>query len=122
MVSHESSYQLIRQDKAAGGTLYKHLRHRLKHRKRPAGGEKVVIPDKVSIDLRPEVVNKKERVGGWEVDTIVGKGGKGAILTVPERKTGFLLIKKLPKEKNAKGLAEALFHLLLPYLRTWFCP
>jgi IS30 family transposase len=117
MVSHERIYQFIREDKKNGGTLYKHLRHRLKHRKRPVGGKKIVIPDKVSIDLRPEVINQKERFGGWEIDTIVGPENKGAILTATERTTGFLLMKKLPKGKNAKALAKELFFLLLPYKR-----
>jgi IS30 family transposase len=40
---------------------------------------------------------------------------KGAILTATERTTGFLLMKKLPKGKNAKALAKELFFLLLPY-------
>jgi IS30 family transposase len=40
---------------------------------------------------------------------------KGAILTATERKTGFLLTKKLPKGKNAKELAMELYYLLLPY-------
>ncbi|KAA6304292.1 hypothetical protein EZS27_044061, partial [termite gut metagenome] len=39
MVSHERIYQFIREDKAQGGILYKHLRHRLKHRKRVVGGK-----------------------------------------------------------------------------------
>ncbi|MDR2449436.1 MAG: IS30 family transposase [Prevotellaceae bacterium] len=115
MVSHESIYQFIREDKKNGGTRYTHLRHRLKHRKRPVGGKKVVIPDKVSIELRPEVINRKERFGDWEIDTIVGPENKGAILTVTERTTGFLLMKKLPEGKNAKALAKELFFLLLPY-------
>ncbi|MDR2470448.1 MAG: hypothetical protein LBD27_08260 [Tannerella sp.] len=63
------------------GTLYRHLRHRLKHRKRPVGGKKVVIPDKVSIDMREDIINSKQRFGDWEIDTIIGKEGKGAILT-----------------------------------------
>ncbi|MDR1199779.1 MAG: IS30 family transposase [Prevotellaceae bacterium] len=117
MVSHERIYQHIRADKAQGGTLYRQLRHRLKHRKRPVGGKKVVIPDKVSIDLRPDIINKKQRFGDWEVDTIVGPEHRGAILTVTERQTGFLLMKKLPKGKNAKALAKELFYLLLPYKR-----
>jgi IS30 family transposase len=50
MVSHERIYRFIREDRAQGGDLYKHLRHRLKHRKRAAGGKKVIVPDKVSID------------------------------------------------------------------------
>jgi hypothetical protein len=32
-----------------------------------------------------------------------------------ERTTGFLLMKKLPKGKNAKALAKELFFLLLSY-------
>jgi IS30 family transposase len=63
MVSHERIYQFIREDKAAGGTLYKELRYRLKHRKRPVGGKKIVIPDKVSIDQRPDIINNKQHFG-----------------------------------------------------------
>ncbi|KAA6308912.1 hypothetical protein EZS27_039507, partial [termite gut metagenome] len=115
MVSHERIYQFIREDKASGGVLYKNLRHRLKHRKRVVGGKKIVIPDKVSIEQRPEIINQKQRFGDWEIDTIVGKENKGAILTLTERKTGFLLMKKLSKGKNAKALAKELYLLLLPY-------
>jgi IS30 family transposase len=115
MVSHERIYQFIQEDKKKDDTLYKHLRHRLTHRKRPVGGKKVVIPDKVSIDSRPDIINQRERFGDWEIDTIVGPGNKGAILTATERTTGFLLMKKLPKGKNAKGLAKELFLLLFPY-------
>jgi IS30 family transposase len=79
------------------------------------GGKKVIIPDKVSIDSHPDVINQKERFGDWEIDTIVGPENKGAILTATERTTGFLLMKKLPKGKNAKALAKELFFLLLPY-------
>jgi IS30 family transposase len=115
MVSAERIYQLIREDKRAGGSLWTHCRHRLKHRKRPVGGKKVIIPDKVSIDERPDAVNEKQRFGDWEIDTIVGPENNGAILTVTERQTGFLLMKKLPEGKNAKALAKVLYYLLLPY-------
>ena len=115
MVSIERIYQYIREDKLAGGTLWKHCRHRLKHRKRPVGGKKVIIPDKVSIDERPAVINEKKRFGDWEIDTIVGPENCGAILTVTERRTGFLLMKKLPQGKNAKALAKELYYMLLPY-------
>jgi IS30 family transposase len=75
----------------------------------------VVIPNKISIDLRPEIINQKERFEDWETDTVVGPENKGAILTATERTAGFLLMKKLPKGKNAKALANELFRLLLPY-------
>ena len=115
MVSHERIYQLIRKDKLEGGELYKHTRHRLKHRKRPVGGKKIVIKDKVSIDDRPAVINDRMRFGDWEIDTIIGEENKGAIVTIVERQTGFLFMKKLPQGKLAKGLASAVIDLLLPY-------
>jgi IS30 family transposase len=49
-----------------------------------------VISDQVSIDLRPKLINYRERYGDWEIDTIVGKENKGTILTATERTTGFL--------------------------------
>ena len=117
MVSHERIYQYIRADKAAGGDLYKQLRHRLKHRRRPAG-ERIPIKNRVSIEERPEAVAARSRFGDWEADTIVGKGGHGVILTAVERTTGFLLMEPLPQGKNAEGLADALIELLLPY-KDW---
>ncbi|KAA6337903.1 hypothetical protein EZS27_014054 [termite gut metagenome] len=72
------------------------------------GSKKVAIPDKVSIEQRPESINLQQRFGDWEIDTIAGKENDGAIVTLTERKTGFLLIKKLSKGKNAKALAKEL--------------
>ncbi|MDR1056425.1 MAG: IS30 family transposase, partial [Prevotellaceae bacterium] len=100
-----------------GATLYKHLRHRFKHRKRPISGKKVVILDKVSIDFRTDIINEKRRFGDWEFDTIADSENKGSCLTVTERQTGFLLTKKLRKGKSAKSLAREFFYFLLPYKR-----
>jgi len=115
MVSHERIYQYVRQDKAKGGKLYKDMRHRLKHRKRPVGESRIPIKNRVSIDERPEIVDSKSRFGDWELDTIVGPNNKGAIITVTERTTNFFLMKKLPFGKNAEELSKELIKLLLPY-------
>jgi len=114
MVSHERIYQYIRKDKQNGGELYKHMRHRLKHRKRPVGEDRIPIKNRVSIEKRPEIVDKKERFGDWELDTIVGPNNKGAIVTITERTTNFFLMKKL-NGKNAKELSKTLINMLLPY-------
>jgi IS30 family transposase len=118
MVSHEIIYQLIRQDKKDGGLLWTHTRHRLKHRKRPVSGKQVNIKNKVSIDLRPSIVDTKERCGDWEIDTIIGEDGKGAILTITERKTDFLLMEKMKSGKQAEGLAKAAIRMLFAYRNT----
>jgi len=115
MVSHERIYQYIRQDKELGGSLYKHLRHRLKHRKRAVGGKHIPIRNRISIDDRPKVINNKERFGDWEIDTIIGKERKGAIVTIVERTTSFLMMRKLPQGKNAESLAANVIDMLKPY-------
>ena len=117
MVSHTRIYQFIREDKKKGGHLYTHLRHKLKHRKRPVG-RACSIRDRVTIEERPAVVDERSRFGDWEIDTIVGKDNKGAIVTLTERKTGYLLMEKLPRGKNAKGLAETVIRMLTPY-KKW---
>ncbi len=115
MVSTERIYQHIRKDKENKGTLYKHLRHKLKHRKRVVGASKIKIKDRVSITERPEIINNRGRFGDWEIDTIIGKNQKGAILTVVERTTGFFMMKKLKQGKNAVNLYKELTDMMLPY-------
>ena len=117
MVSHESIYKFVYQDKNKGGVLYKNLRvASKKYRKRYGAGKgkRCIIKDKVSIDERPECINNKQRVGDWEIDTIVGKDNKGAIVTIAERATAFVLIAKL-NGKNAQELAEAVVKLMIPF-------
>jgi IS30 family transposase len=116
MVSHQRIYQFIYQDKANGGELYKNLRTaRRKCRKRYGSSKPgYTVKNRVSIDLRPSVVNNKDRYGDWEIDTIVGKNNKGAIVTIVERKSAFLLMAKL-NGKNAQELAKYTIRLLAPY-------
>jgi IS30 family transposase len=68
IVSHGRIYELIRQDKASGGALWKHTRHTLKHRKRPLNGKQITIKNKLSIELRPALVDWKERCGDREIE------------------------------------------------------
>jgi len=54
--------------------------------------------------------------GNFEMDTIVGKDGKGAIFTLVERNTSFTLARKLPEGKNALALARIVISMLLLYI------
>ena len=113
-ISHETIYRIIRKDKRDGGSLYKNCRHRLKHRTRPVGGKRISIPNRTSISERPAEADGK-RFGDFEMDTIVGKDGHGAIVTLTERSTNMLFMRKLNKGKNAKELARTVIHLLAPF-------
>lgn len=112
---HETIYQYILKDKKAGGELHTHLRHQNKtYRKRYGNARnRSGIPNRVDIDERPEVANKRERVGDWEFDTIIGKNHKGAIVTMDERKTKLRLAAPLPGKK-AKYVTAAMIKLLKP--------
>ena len=107
----ETIYSYIRFDRRNGGTLWKHCRHRLRHVHRPVTG---AIKDRKMIDMRPDEVDGK-RFGDWEMDCIVGSEGKGVILTLVERSTNFMMMRRLPKGKKAEALAKTVVSMLLPY-------
>ena len=94
-ISHESIYKLIFRDKTEGGRLYRHLRCQKKRRRKYGKGKRVIIPNRISIDDRPAIVDKRNRIGDWEVDTIISSKSKQAILSVVERRSRFTLMTKL---------------------------
>ncbi|MCX2833962.1 IS30 family transposase, partial [Microbulbifer thermotolerans] len=83
------------------GDLYTHLRiaskpYRKRYGSRDRRGR---IKNRVSIEKRPAIVECCGRVGDWESDTIIGKGRKGALLTMAERKTLYTIIVRLTGER-----------------------
>jgi IS30 family transposase len=113
-VSYETIYKWIPADKMAGGDLYKLCRHQLKKRKRIVYKSQA-ITGKSSIEQRPGIVNHRGRFGDCEMDLIIDKEHKNAILTFTERSTNFGLIRKLKYGKNSKELAKTAIEILLPF-------
>ena len=101
-VSHERIYQFVWKDKKQGGQLYLYLRNQgKKYQKRGAKqAGRGCIPNRRDIDERPSLVDKKQRIGDLEIDLIVGKNHKGALLTINDRATGMLKMGQL-KSKSA---------------------
>jgi IS30 family transposase len=119
-ISHERIYQYIYADKRNGGTLHTHLRCQKKYRKRTGSYDRRgKIPNAVSIEKRPEEIEKRERLGDWEGDTIVGNKHKGAILTLVDRKSGYTLMGQLNK-REAQLAADMAVVLLnsVPHVET----
>ena len=114
-VSHEWIYQYILRDKHAGGDLHRHLRCQKKRRKRYGRYDRRGrLQNRVSIDLRPAIVEARKRLGDWEVDTIIGKNHQQAIVSLTERKSRLALLKKVER-KTAEGVAQAVIELLKPW-------
>jgi IS30 family transposase len=120
-VSHESIYQYVYRDKSEGGDLYRHLRCQRKRKKRYGShSTRGMIPGRVSIDERPAVVDRKNRYGDWELDTVIGKNHHQAIVTITERKSKLALFKKVER-KTADLVRDAIIGLLEPikdYVKT----
>ena len=58
------------------------------------------------------------RFGDWEMDTIVGKGQKSAILTLCERSRNYLIMERLPHGMDHGKVADAVIRLLYPYRKN----
>ena len=62
--------------------------------------QRVFKPEGISIELRPEIVNQRLRIGDWEGDTVESKNHRPGINTLVERKLGLTLITKLKSKTS----------------------
>lgn len=116
-ISHEHIYQYIYADKRAGGTLWTHLRCQKKRRKRYGKHDRRgKIPNRKSIEERPQIVDQRVRFGDWEVDLVLGKDQQGVIVTLTERKSRFTLLRSI-SSKQSDLVAQAVISLL-----KWVAP
>lgn len=77
-------------------------RRRLRHKgkpRRPKGyvSNRGKIPISHELTERPIEANERSRFGDWEADTIVGKNRKSGLLTLVDRKSRFLICRKLTR-------------------------
>lgn len=77
--------------------LYEFLRRKQTKRKKKSGRKvhRSHIPDRVSIHLRPEVINQRIEFGHWEGDTVEGIGHKNGVHTEVERVSRLIGAKKV---------------------------
>ncbi len=113
-ISYVTIYKYIYINRLNEGDLYKQLRHKGKKRIKYASKRKSRIKDRVSIHKRPDIVDEKTRLGDFEIDTIIGAGRKGAIVTIVDRKSMYLKL-SIPCSKNSKIVANEIKRLLHPF-------
>ena len=115
-ISYLTIYRYIAMNKLCGGRLWKYLRQSNRKRRKKYGSlnSKGYIPNRVSIEKRPKIVENKSRIGDWELDTMVGSHHKGVLLTLVERRSKFTLIGKC-KDKTTESISFKIIELLMPY-------
>jgi IS30 family transposase len=103
-ISHETIYRYIWADKRAGGQLYQHLRGARKQCRKRYGryDSRGRLAGKRPMTARPLAAETRTEVGHWEGDTMLGAGQAGpCVLSLVERKTGYLVLGKLPRRTSA---------------------
>ena len=104
-------YTYLYVDAKAGGDLWKHLPRskRKRHRRCPRqdGRGRGQIPNQRRIDTRPEVVDKRERIGDWEGDLVSGAPGTGHLATMVERASLFTLVGRV-RSKEAEEVNDCI--------------
>jgi len=117
-VSDQWIYEYINNDRANGGDLYQHLRRAGKPYK--YGGKKAYrgkIKDRVDISLRPEIIDKRLRIGDWEVDSVIGKLNQSSIVTIVERVSRYTAIIKVNSKESdtvCKAIINRMSNDVLP--------
>ena len=110
-ISHEAIYQFIYHTESYGKVKGEDLRIYLRRRRKrsqPKGARKyqrIFKPLGISIELRPEIVNQRLRIGDWEGDSVESKNHRPGINTLVERKIGLTLITKLKTKTSLSTIS-----------------
>ena len=93
VICHETIYQYIYN---SNPNLRQYLRFK-KGKYRRRYGTRIRIQQreeakKTRIDQRPGIIERRERLGDWEGDTIMGTRGTGSLITYVDRKSGYALV------------------------------
>lgn len=115
-ISHETIYRHVWRDWKAGGTLHRHLRGARKNCRKRYGrrDHRGRLVGKRLIGERPHWIEKRKQLGHWEIDTMMGASlgeCSHCILTLVERKSGYVLIGKL-KARTAAEANQVLLELM----------
>lgn len=116
-VSHETIYQFVYDEWKKGGEDLRQLlkrRHKARQRKGFRKYQRLPNPNKRSIEERPKVVDRRSRLGDWEGDLVVSRASSVALVTLVERKSGYVAIEKIPRktaEATVRAMTKRLTHV-----------
>ncbi|MBX2965559.1 MAG: IS30 family transposase [Cyclobacteriaceae bacterium] len=121
-VSHETIYQWIwnmkhshKREDQPYQLLYKELKHGRRRRKRGNYHDnRGCIPNRVSIEKRPAIVEKRKRIGDVEVDLMLGKNHQPGLLVITDRASLKTSLVKI-STRASKSIAKSIIRKMKPY-------
>src|SRR5687767_10131034 len=119
MVSYETIYQWIwsmkntnRRENLPFKNIYKYLKHGRRRKKRGRTKDsRGILTERITIDQRGAIVKKKKRLGDYEVDLMLGKNQKSAILVMTDRATIRTKIRRV-ENKSSTEIAKKIINAL----------
>lgn len=125
-VSHETLYQWIWIGKANNDPdakdLYKHLKHGRRRRKRGNYNDsRGILSGRVSIEQRPEIVGDRTRLGDLEIDLMMGKAHKSALLVITDRTTLLTRMTKITSrhaDQTETAILQSLARIPQAFIKT----
>ena len=113
-ISHEAIYQWVYQEATHLILSLVRAHRKRKHRGYSRKHKKSHIPERISIQERPQAVLKRLHIGHWETDTITCRKSYQAVQVTVERKARYAKLAKL-KTKSARAMSIALTRRLSRY-------
>jgi len=115
-ISHETIYRHIWADLKHGGHLHRYLRCAIKQRRKRyrSYDSRGRLAGKCMIQQRPAFIERRRQLGHWEIDTVLGKGSRHCIVSLVERKSGYLQIAKL-RARNVEQTTAGTIELISRY-------
>jgi IS30 family transposase len=125
-VSHETLYQWIWEGKRSKdpvtSTLYRHLKHGRRRRKRGNYQDsRGILTGRTGIEQRPEVVELRHRLGDIEIDLMVGKAHKSALVVITDRSTLLTTLQKITSrhaEQTEEAIIESVARIPKAFIKT----
>lgn len=125
-VSHETIYQWIWQGKHQGDPdtceLYLHLKHGRRRRKRGNYNDsRGILSGRVGIEQRHPVVEERSRLGDLEIDLMMGKAHKSALVVITDRATLLTSLNKITSrhaEVTEEAIITSLARIPKSFLKT----
>ena len=106
-ISHEAVYQFIYRVKLGISFPSSFHRKRLRRWHSHNHRKSHILPQRVSITLRPAIVKTPDEYGHWEMDTMISRQSKASILVMVERKSRLVKLAWLP-QKSAPNTRMAI--------------
>ena len=119
-ISHETIYRHIWRDRRRGGHLHLHLRGARKQRRKRYGqyDSRGRLAGKRHISERPAACEHRTEIGHWEIDTVLGTGSRHCVLSLVDRKTGFVVLGKL-SARTTRATTQRTIRLVRQYPRRF---